>query len=174
MAGLVILTGFMGTGKTAVGKRLAARLGRRFVDTDAMIEAREQRSVAQIFAAEGEAYFRAREREVVAEVAGMRDAVVATGGGTIVDDENFRILAAAGTLICLTADASTILARTGGRGRPLLAGEDRAELVRRLLASRAPTYGRVEHTIDTSGKSVEQVVLRIRDLLRDDAPPGEP
>lgn len=158
----------MGTGKTSVGKRLAERLGWPFVDTDVMIEAREGRSVAEIFAANGEAYFRAREREAIAEAAAMRGAVVATGGGAILDERNFATLENAGLLVCLVASPEVILARTGGGSRPLLDAPDREARVRDLLASRSAAYGRVPHAIDTSHLSLEQVVDRVLTLLRSD------
>ena len=163
----VILTGFMGTGKTAVGRRLAQRLGLRFVDTDAVIEQREHRSIAQIFASQGEAYFRALEKEVVAEVSSLDDAVIATGGGTIVDEENFRQLRAAGPIICLMASVETIKRRTTNSGRPLLKGKDRQEEIRQLLEKRDTVYGRVRLCIDTSALNVGQVVEIILALLRE-------
>ena len=167
---VIALTGFMGTGKTSVGRRLADRLGWSFVDTDVMIETREQRSVADIFAAQGEAYFRAREREAIAAATALDRAVVATGGGALLDEHNFDLLNQNAFLVCLTARAETILMRTSGHTRPLLAGEDRGARVRRLLAERAPVYGKVEHTIDTSNLSLDQVVDRIVALAESETP----
>ncbi len=170
---VIALAGFMGTGKTTVGKRLAARLGWTFVDIDAVITSREGRSVEAIFATDGEAYFRAREREAVAEAAAGVDAVIATGGGAILDPESFDVLRRAALFVCLTADAETILRRTRGGQRPLLQG-DREARVRTLLAERAAVYGRVPHQIDTSALSADQVVDRIlalhqgRDSARED------
>jgi len=152
---VIALTGFMGTGKTSVGRRLADRLGWSFVDTDVMIETREQRSVADIFAAQGEAYFRAREREAIAAATALDRAVVATGGGALLDERNFDALNQNTLLVCLTARPETILMRTSGHSRPLLSGEDRGARVRRLLAERAPVYAKVEHAIDTSNLSLE-------------------
>jgi shikimate kinase len=170
----VILTGFMATGKTEVGRRLARLLGRPFVDTDGLVEAAAGRSVAEIFAAEGEAGFRARERDAVEKACAVPDAVIATGGGTLLDAENRRRLAAAGAIVCLSADAEEILRRVGDPAtRPLLVrrnghGDDaagRIERIRALLAERAPAYALATHTIETSGLEVDDVVARVRTLV---------
>ena len=163
----IILTGFMGTGKTEVGRRLARVLGRTFVDTDRLVEAKAGRTVADVFAADGEAGFRALEREAVAEACAIPDAIVATGGGALVDPENRRRLAASGPIVCLTASPEAILARVGGgSSRPLLAscGSDaeRLDKIRTLLAARAAAYSTAAHTIDTTGLTVDQVVDRVR------------
>lgn len=157
----------MGTGKTEVGRRLARALGRTFVDTDRLVEARAGRSVAAIFADEGEAGFRTRERQAVASACGLPDAVIATGGGTLVDPENRLRLAAAGPIVCLTASAEAILRRVGAaESRPLLAAcasdAERLTRIREILAARATAYGSATHTIDTTGLTVNQVVDRVR------------
>src|SRR5512146_2178710 len=111
----------MATGKSEVGRRLARVLGRPFVDIDGLVEADAGRSVAEIFAAEGEPAFRAREREAVARACAVPDAVVATGGGTLLDPENRRRLAAAGPIVCLAASPEDILRRVPDpAARPLL------------------------------------------------------
>ena len=110
---VVILTGFMATGKTEVGRKLAALLGAPFVDTDALVESATGRAIADIFARDGEPHFRALEREAVERACAIDGAVVATGGGTLLDPENRRRLAAAGPVVCLTAapdEASMIFA----------------------------------------------------------------
>ena len=166
----VILTGFMATGKTEVGRRLARRLGRPFVDIDGLVETAAGHTVADIFAREGEAGFRTRERAAVAEACGMPEAVVATGGGTLLDPENRRRLAAAGPIVCLAAAPEEILRRVGDpASRPLLVnGGGRPgglARVRALLAERAPVYALATHAVDTSGLSVDQVVERVRALV---------
>ena len=166
----IVLTGFMATGKTEVGKRLARLLGRPFVDTDGIVEAAEGRTVAQIFAAEGEVRFRGLERAAVEQACAVRDAVIATGGGALLDAENRRRLAAAGPIICLSATPEDILKRTGnGMNRPLLAtqahGADRLDRVRALLLERAPSYALASHMVDTSGLTADQVAERVRDLV---------
>ena len=165
----VILTGFMGTGKTTVGRRLAQTLGKQFLDTDQQIEDLEGRSVAAIFAADGEAYFRAVERRVVAQAVQM-DAVVATGGGAIADTTNLERMRAAGPIICLTADVEEILQRTGAdESRPLLGdGEPRAR-VSQLLSQRAAAYAQADVIIDTSHRSVDAVLDDILAFLQQQA-----
>lgn len=157
----------MGTGKTEVGRRLARALGRAFVDTDRLVEAKAGRSVSEVFAREGEAGFRALERDAVAEACALPDAVIATGGGVLVDPENRRRLAEAGPVVCLTATAGEILRRIGGaQTRPLLAActsdAERLARIRELLAARATAYGSATHTVDTTGLTVDQAVERVR------------
>jgi shikimate kinase len=164
----LILTGFMATGKTEVGRRLAKRLGRPFIDTDGLVEAAAGRTVAGIFAAEGEARFRALEREAVEHACRVPEAVVATGGGTMLDPDNRRRLAAAGPIVCLSATPEDILRRVNDpASRPLLNGKsgDRLDRVRALLAERAPVYALATHAVDTSGLTVDDVVERVRVLV---------
>jgi len=163
----VILTGFMGTGKTTVGQRLVERLGGVFVDTDALVERAEGCSIDRLFAERGENYFRAAERRAVAEAAVIPNAVIATGGGAIVDDENYRRLHAAGPIVCLSAAADVIVERTReGEPRPLLAGSDPAARIRDLLSARAAAYAKADLTIDTSTQAVDAVVDRIIEFLQ--------
>jgi shikimate kinase len=156
----------MATGKTEVGRRLAQRLGRAFVDTDALVEADAGRTVANVFAVEGEAGFRTRERAAVERACAMPDAVIAIGGGALLDADNRHRLAAAGPVVCLTAAPEEILRRVGNaNSRPLLRGPgDRLARIRELIAERAPAYATAAHTVDTTGLSVDQVVDRIRSL----------
>jgi len=166
----VILTGFMGTGKTTIGRLLAERLHVRFIDTDARIEELEGRSVAAVFAEEGEPYFRAVERRVIAEAV-QTDAVVATGGGAIVDPVNYRCMHAAGPIVCLTADPDVIFARTAtDNGRPLLNNGERRARITELLAERAAAYAQADITVDTSHAdvraTVDEILARLRDSTR--------
>ena len=162
----VILTGFMGTGKTTIGQRLAQRLGKEFVDTDAHIEQQEGRSIASIFASNGEAYFRALERRVVGEAV-QKDAVVATGGGAIVDPVTLERMRAAGPIICLTADVEVILQRAvANNDRPLLDTADRRERISQLLRERAAAYAQADMTVDTSHRSVEAILADILAFLQ--------
>jgi len=154
----VILTGFMGTGKTTIGRQLAQRLGKGFVDTDQRIEQLDGRSVADIFAAAGEGYFRELERRVVAEAVKL-DAVIATGGGAIMDAANFERMHAAGPIICLTADIDVILQRTArDSSRPLLGAQERRQRVEELLRTRTVAYARADVIIDTSTRSVDSIL----------------
>ncbi len=170
-AGRVVLAGFMGTGKTEVGRRLARALGRPFVDTDALVESAAGRSVAAIFADEGEPAFRARERDAVAQACALPAAVIAVGGGALLDPENRRILAAAGPVVCLRASPREILRRVGrAHDRPLLSGgtlsdAERLARVEALLAAREAAYASATHSVDTDGLDPDAVVARVRAIL---------
>ena len=160
----IILIGFMGTGKTAVGKRLAKRLGWRFVDVDQLIETAAGMPIAKIFSKRGEPVFRRLERRVIARVVRGQHQVVATGGGAFVDLENRRRLRASGTVICLTARPQVILARIGKQpaARPLLTnGERPLAKIRALLTKRASAYAKADLTVETSDRTVDDVVERI-------------
>ncbi len=156
----IALWGFMGTGKSTAGRLVAARLGLAFVDTDAVIEARAGRTIADIFAQEGEPAFRALEAAVCQEVAAGREQVIAAGGGALLDPAVFDALAASSLLVNLTCDLDEILRRVGDDpARPLFAGE-RARLAR-LLADRAAHYARVSHQIDTTHLAPHDVAEEI-------------
>ena len=155
----IIFVGFMGTGKSLVARRLAKRLGRRFVDTDAWIEHEANMPIAQLFATEGEAAFRQRERQAIAWACQEKEMVVATGGGAIVDRENARTMKASGPVICLTARPEVILQRVQGDAtRPLLQGPNPLEKIQQLLADRAEAYARADITIDTSRLGPDAVI----------------
>lgn len=163
----ITLTGFMGTGKSAVGRRLAEALGWEFVDTDAVLEARARMDVRQIFAEKGEGYFRGLERNLVGELTDRRNLVIAVGGGTILNPENFRRLASSGPVVCLTATPETIAGRLGtAQTRPLLADGAPARVlseIRRLLDERKAAYDAVPWQVATDGltvANVARVILR--------------
>jgi shikimate kinase/3-dehydroquinate synthase len=163
----IILTGFMGTGKTTAGQAVAERLGRWFVDMDAVIERRAGKPVSAIFRDEGEPAFRRLEAELCRELARERNLVIAAGGGALIDEENRKALAETGLLICLAAPVEAILARLeGDTDRPLLAGSDRRARVEALLAQRAAAYAAMPHHIDTGGLTVEQTAEQVIRLAR--------
>ncbi len=152
----VYLTGFMASGKSTVGPLLADRLGYRFVDLDWLVEARAERTVAQLFA-QGEAVFRAAEAEALRETTGGEGLVVATGGGTLVDPANLAVARTAGPVVWLRSSVPALLRRVGrARRRPLLAdaagrplqGSALAERVRSLLAAREPSYAQADLAVD--------------------------
>lgn len=159
----LFLTGFMGTGKTAVGGMLARRLGRPFVDLDYEIERACGLSVAQIFARFGEGEFRERERRVLERSAALDRSIVATGGGVVMEGRNRQTMHAAGKIVCLTADPRTILSRIADAAdRPLLAdAADRVEKILRLLGERAAAYADADYAVDTSSRSLADVVETI-------------
>jgi shikimate kinase len=163
----IVLTGFMGTGKSAVGRRVAAQLGRRFFDTDTLIEKDAKTSIANIFAKHGEVHFRALEEAAIARVCQEKEVVIATGGGAMVNEENAARLKEGGIVICLTATPEVILARVRGNSdRPLLQGDDPLGKIRSLLATRAAAYAKADVTIDTSEFEVDRVVETIVSLVR--------
>src|SRR5436309_2631321 len=145
----IVLVGFMGTGKSAVGERLAARRRCRFVDTDERIVAAAGRTIPEIFATEGEAGFRERETAILHSHAGAARIVLATGGGILGRDENLILLRALGPLVCLSARPEVILERTQPwQDRPLLAGaDDPLGTVESLLAQRATRYALADLTV---------------------------
>lgn len=157
----IILTGFMGTGKTTVGRLLAARLERTLVDTDEVIVTKSGRSIAELFRQEGEAAFRRWESRVSRDLAGQEGLVIATGGRLMLDPDNAAVLSQNGLVFCLTAEPEEIVARLADdERRPLLDVPDPARRIGQLLAQRQAGYGRFPQ-IDTSGKSPEQVVEEI-------------
>lgn len=158
----------MGTGKTAVGRRLATKLGYRYVDTDTIIEEQASCTVAEIFKKQGEAYFRELERSVIQKVVQSEGCVISTGGGAVVDPENLALLKKNGLVICLKSSPEKIMERTGRKKdeRPILSGKDPLEEIKRLLELRAPYYDRADWTVDTSKKTVDQVVAVIEQKLK--------
>ncbi len=158
----IVLTGFMGVGKTAVGREVARRLEREFIDMDALIEARTGMSIPDIFEQYGEAAFREMEREVLGALARQQGLVIATGGGALIPLENRVLMTRSSLVICLRADIDTLLARLqGDTSRPLLAGQDPRGQMERLLAQRARAYEEIPYQIDTTGRSVDQVADEI-------------
>jgi 3-dehydroquinate synthase len=163
-SGPIWLVGMMGSGKSSVGPVLARRLGLPFVDNDARIEAQAGRSVAEIFAGEGEAGFRVREARAVAEAAGER-AVVALGGGAIAQPGAAERLARAGTVVYLKASADELARRVGrAGGRPLLSGlspEARRARLEQMLVEREPSYRSARIEVETTGRTLEEVAREI-------------
>lgn len=155
----IVLMGFMGTGKTAVGKRLATRLGMEFVDMDHVIEHRAGKSVSRIFAEDGEPRFREMERALAAELSAHCGLVIGCGGGVVLNPDNVRQFQRSGLVVCLTASADTIFKRTSrSRHRPLLEKEDRFQRIVDLLDKRRALYAAIPNQIDTEALSIQQVV----------------
>jgi shikimate kinase len=162
----IALTGFMAVGKSAVGRALAIKLRRRFVDLDKLIEKAEGMRVRDIFSQKGEPYFRELEKKALAEVLQQEGQVIATGGGVVMDEENLKMLREKSLLVCLTAAPDVLVKRAGnGAKRPLLKGLDRKARVEELLKQREKNYAQARAIIDTSHLSVEQVVEKIINLL---------
>jgi len=163
----VLLIGPMGAGKSAVGRRLAQLLKRDFYDTDDEIERRTGVDIPFIFEKEGEAGFRRRERQVVAELSALSGIVLATGGGVVLDEANRRDLTVSGTVVYLHASVDQQLRRTRrGRGRPLLETDDPRRRLEDLMTVREPLYrAMADYVIDTNGRKVMAVAEEIRRRL---------
>jgi shikimate kinase len=163
----VYLIGPMGSGKTAVGKRLATLLDKQFLDSDAEIERRCGVDIPYIFEKEGEARFRERERDVIAALTALDGVVVATGGGAVLEARNRELLAATGTVVYLEATVDAQLKRTQpSRHRPLLQGGDPRAILERLMSIRRPLYESIaDIRIDTTGRQVGAVASDVRAAL---------
>ena len=157
----IFLVGFMAAGKTTVARALASRLGWQAEDVDELIEARDRRTVADIFARQGEPYFRALEREILQLLLPLRHIVVATGGGTFVDPENRAAMMRDGLSVWLDVPFQEVLARLPVDGRRPLAA-DKAQM-ERLFAMRQLAYAQAHLRVDASGMHAEAVVERIID-----------
>jgi shikimate kinase len=163
----IILTGFMGVGKTSVGTQLAKDLGYAFVDTDKLIEADQHMTITTIFAKHGEPYFREIEARIVQEVTGRESQVVSTGGGAVIWDMNRDAFKKAGLVICLTARPEVIFDRIKHEThRPLLQTSDPLAKIKEMLDSRARFYGQADITIDTSEKPVDRIITEIKERIK--------
>lgn len=161
----IVLFGFMGTGKTEVAKAVAADLGKEYISIDDLIEKREGRKISDIFASEGEPYFRKVEKEIVKEVSSLEDKVIDTGGGVVLDEENLKHLSSGGVTICLWASARAIYQRTKDHGhRPLLEVDDPERRIKELLVHREPFYRKAEHHIDTTEIDLAGVVEKVKGI----------
>lgn len=162
----IVLIGFMGTGKSAVGKILAKRLKRDWLDVDQVIEDTEKRKISDIFEKDGEAHFRRLEKETIQKVTGRSNLVITTGGGAVLDADNRAALKKNGFLITLSATPETIFQRVRhARHRPLLKGDLRAE-IQRLMAEREPFYRESDHIFSTDGKTASQMAALIEAALK--------
>lgn len=166
----VYLIGFMGAGKSTVGRRVASRAGRRFVDLDDVIERRTGATVAEIFSRQGETGFRDLESEALRAIAEEPPMIVACGGGVVISDDNRVVLKRSGNVIYLKVDAAEALARISDKTtRPLLAGGGGTTAATSLLAAREALYTAVsDSTVDTAGRTIDQVVDAVLQLLPED------
>jgi shikimate kinase len=164
----------MGAGKTSVGRRCAARLARRFVDTDDVVEARAGTTVAAIFAEQGEDAFRVLERDAVADVASATEPqVIACGGGAVLDPESRARLRTTGTVVWLRASPGTLGGRVSRQPgtRPLLAGGSATATLEELAAARADAYADAAHVIvDTDDRTQDEVADAVVRLFRETLP----
>ncbi len=161
MGGNIFLVGLMGAGKTTVGRALAKRLNKRFVDSDHEIEARTGASIPLIFEIEGEASFRQREAEVIRDLTAQNDLVLATGGGAILNADNRRLLQSRGTVIYLRASVNAILQRTShDKNRPLLQTADPRKTVEELFRLREPLYNEIADIVIETGRPNVQFLMQ--------------
>lgn len=160
----IYLVGFMAAGKTTVARALAARLGWRSEDVDELIEARERRTIADIFARQGEPYFRGVEREILRLVLPLRHVVVATGGGTFMDPENRAAINVDGLSVWLDVPLEEVIGRLPADGRRPLAA-DRAQL-ERLYGIRQAGYAFAHLRVDAGNASAEEIAERVIDEMR--------
>lgn len=168
MTSNIYLVGFMGTGKTAVGKLLAEKLQRKFIETDELIEKKTSMSIADIFSKQGEAYFRMLEKQVLQEVAFQKNLVVSCGGGIVIDQDNINLLKKTGILICLQADAETIYERTKKHShRPLLNVSNPLQKIKGLLNKRKQFYAKARFSVNTVGFKPEEISTKILEIIRD-------
>lgn len=160
----IFLIGPMGAGKSVVGRRLAGELGRRFIDSDEVIKERTGVDIPYIFEREGEAGFRARERDVIDELSRLAGVVLATGGGAVQDPGSRAALAARGKVVYLHASVDQQLRRIrSGKERPMLRGGDPRSILHGLMEHRDPQYREIaDLVVDTDGRRVATVVREIR------------
>jgi shikimate kinase len=156
----------MGTGKTAVGEKLAKRLGYHFLDTDLMVEADTGKSITDIFEKEGETAFRGYEKKMVRKALESEKVVIATGGGAIVDPDNLKLMKEKGVVVGLSASPESILQRVSGmETRPLLRSKDQLKKIESLLSHRSPYYRQADKIVDTTMKRLDETVDEILKAL---------
>ena len=164
----IVLTGFMGTGKTAVGKEIARLLDMKLIDVDTEIEKSEKMTINEIFKQFGEPRFREIETEMITKLSKDKNSIISTGGGAVLKQENMDILRENGVIICLIATPETILGRTSNSNdRPLLQVENPLERIKGLLNFRRPFYERADVMIDTEGKTPLQIAEEIIERVKD-------
>ena len=163
----IVLVGFMGTGKTSVGKRLAERLEMPMIDTDDIITEGSGMDIPDIFARYGEAHFRDLESAAVCKAANLEGHVISTGGGVVLRESNLDVLKRNGVVFCLTATPEEIWRRVGSEThRPLLQGPNPLEKIEQMLIDRRPFYAHANHQIPTTGLSVTAVTDKIVEIFQ--------
>lgn len=162
----IILVGFMGTGKTTVGKILACRFKKKFIDMDDVLEERAGKAISLIFSEDGEPYFRNMERKLVQELASSRNQVIAAGGGIVLNQDNIADFSRSGRVICLLASENDILRRVSfSVARPLLEKGDKPQSIKKLMEQRRPLYESIHDRVNTSGLTPEEVAEVIMLML---------
>lgn len=163
----IYLVGFMGTGKTTVGKAISVKTGRVFKDLDDLIEERENKKISEIFLENTEEYFRKVESEVIADIGKKNDLIIATGGGAVINPLNYHNLKKSGILVTLAASPESIYERvTNSAHRPLLNVSNPLEEIKRLMFERAYYYIKSDYIIDTTDRSIDETVEQILELIK--------
>jgi shikimate kinase len=158
----ITLAGFMGTGKSTVGRILARKLGYRFIDVDEEIEREQGVSITHIFSEMGEPYFRQLERDMIKTLSLREGLVISAGGGAVIDERNIEAMKQGGALVCLSATPDDIMKRVGKSGnRPLLQVPDPMAKIIELMSKREPFYRKADVTVDTSMKTPEEVAAEV-------------
>jgi len=167
MARNIVLTGLMGSGKSTIAQILSERLGFKLVDTDELIEYREKKSISHIFADSGEAYFRKTEAEIVKEISKSTNVIISTGGGVVENQENIDNLKINGVLFYLYAPPEELYRRVKSQNhRPLLLNSDPEGTLTQLLNKREKFYTQAHYTINTSGKSTDEIADEITEIYK--------
>ncbi|MDD4203148.1 MAG: shikimate kinase [Candidatus Omnitrophica bacterium] len=155
----IVLIGFMGTGKTAIGQMLAQTLGVKYVSTDDVIEEKAGKKISDIFQQDGEPSFREMECNVVKELSGKNDIVIDTGGGIVLNPNNIHLLRKNGNIICLWSSPEVIYKRVKEHThRPLLSVKDPLQKIKDILEQRRPLYEGADYFVNTDKMTLEQVV----------------
>ena len=163
----IVLVGFMGTGKTSVGQKLAARLQMPMIDTDDIIREDSGLDIPDIFARYGETHFRDLESAAVCKAANLENHVISTGGGVVLRESNLEMLKRNGVVFCLTATPEEIWRRVGNEThRPLLQDPNPLDKIEQMLLERRPFYARADHDIPTTGLSIEAVIDKIVEIFQ--------
>jgi shikimate kinase len=159
----LVLFGFMGSGKSTIGRHVAKALGLTLIDMDQVLQEREKSKIEDIFATKGETYFRDLETNLVNELSQQEGLVISTGGGVVLRQENIQNFSKNGVLVLLNIDAETAFLRTKGSKRPLLQSADPASTIRELLEKRKPFYNQVPNSVETCHRSIQEIV---QDIVR--------
>jgi shikimate kinase len=163
----IILTGFMGTGKTAVGRELSRMLDLKIVDIDTEIERSQKMTINDIFKNHEEKHFRDIETKMIQKISGQKNIIISTGGGAVLREENMELLRENGSVFCLSASAETIYERTSRSDeRPLLKVEDPMAKIRELLEYRMPFYEQAGTVVETDGKTPLQIAEEIAEIIK--------
>ena len=161
----IVLCGFMGSGKSTIGRLLSEKMGMRFIDTDTYIEQKEGMTISEIFAQRGEEYFRELELKVCKELSGLRATVISTGGGTLLKDANVKELKKSGMVFLLNVSSNTVLQRLkNDTSRPLLQRDDKEKAVKMMLSQRIPLYNRAADYVIDAEESPRKVCIQVMNL----------